>query len=143
MEAAAEPLPSVRGQLVALGPHDIGEMLELAEIAKPGPFGPRTYELGRYIGLREGGRLLAMGGERFHLPGFIELSAICVHPAGRGGGLGAAVTSHLARLAWSRGTVPFLHVFPDNPAINLYRKLGFRERARLWVIWQRRVSAAL
>jgi ribosomal protein S18 acetylase RimI-like enzyme len=35
-----------------------------------------------------------MAGERFQLPGYIELSAICVHPNGRGQGLGAALTLH-------------------------------------------------
>ena len=109
--------------------------------AKPGPFGPRTHLLGRYCGYRKGGRLLAMGGERFHLPGFVELSAIGVHPDARGIGLGAAITLHLAHLTLSRGEVPFLHVFPENPAVALYRRLGFRERTRLWVIWRRLMPA--
>ena len=43
-------------------------MMELAATAKPGPFGPRTFMLGRHIGYRDGGRLLAMGGERFRAP---------------------------------------------------------------------------
>jgi len=37
--------------------------------------------------------------------------------------------------------VPFLHVFPENPAAALYRRLGFRERTRLWVIWRRVMPA--
>lgn len=123
-----------------LGSIDANAMLELAEIAKPGPFGPRTHLLGGTIGYRDGGRLLAMAGERFRLPGFVELSAISVHPDARGRGLGSAITWHLARQALTRGETPFLHVFPDNPAIALYQRLGFRERARLWVIW-RRVAA--
>jgi ribosomal protein S18 acetylase RimI-like enzyme len=78
-----------------------------------------------------------MGGERFRLPGFVALSAISVHPDARGRGLGIAIALHLARIALAHGDVPFLHVFPDNPAVTLYRRLGFRERARLWVIWRR------
>jgi len=35
------------------------------------------------------------------------------------------------------GAVPFLHVYPDNPAGALYAKLGFRERARPWVTRRR------
>jgi ribosomal protein S18 acetylase RimI-like enzyme len=81
-----------------------------------------------------------MGGERFRLPGFVELSAISVHPDARGAGLGSAITLHLTRLALARGQIPFLHVFPDNPAVALYRRLGFRERTRLWVIWRRVVA---
>ena len=127
----------LRDDLTLLGADDAKDMLALAEVAKPGPFGPRAYLLGRYVGFRDGGRLLAMGGERCRLPGLVELSGISVHPDARGKGLGTAITLHLARRALARGETPFLHVFPDNPAAALYRRLGFRERTRLWAISRR------
>lgn len=136
----ATPDATSRGDPIILGADDTNDMLELADIAKPGPFGPRTSLLGRYVGYREGGRLLAMGGERFRMPGFVELSAIAVHPDARGTGLGSDVILHLACLALARGETPFLHVFPDNPAVALYRRVGFRERTRLWVIWRRVIA---
>jgi predicted GNAT family acetyltransferase len=68
------------------------------------------------------------------------MSAICVHPDERGRRLGVALTLHLARAIWARGEVPFLHVFSDNPAAALYARLGFRERAVLWVLWRRPVT---
>jgi ribosomal protein S18 acetylase RimI-like enzyme len=77
-----------------------------------------------------------MGGERFRLDRHVELSAIAVHPEARGYGLGAAITAYLARAAIARHQMPFLHVFPDNLAAGLYTRLGFRERARLWVLWR-------
>ena len=80
-----------------------------------------------------------MGGERFRPPGFVELSGICSHPSARGSGLGAAVTAHLTRMVLERGDTPLLHVFPDNPTVALYERPGFRERARLFVLWQRRL----
>jgi ribosomal protein S18 acetylase RimI-like enzyme len=137
LDDVALPDASSAPMFAALGAADVGAMMELVELAEPGPFGPRTYLLGGYVGLWRGGHLVAMGGERLRLPGFVELSAIAVHPAARGAGLGAAVTTHLARQALARGETPFLHVFPDNPAIALYVRLGFRERARLWVLWRR------
>lgn len=45
--------------------------LALATLTKPGPFGPRTIELGEYFGLFVGDRLMAMVGERM---GFV------IHP---------------------------------------------------------------
>jgi hypothetical protein len=33
----------------------------------------------------------------------------------------------------NRGETPFLHVKTDNPAIALYRKLGFQIRAKLYI----------
>jgi predicted GNAT family acetyltransferase len=127
---------------VPLGSAEATEMVALAHAAKPGPFDRRTGELGRYVGVRDkSGRLIAMAGERFRLPGYVELSAICVHPDARGRGLGAALTLHLARAAFARGELPFLHVFPDNPAAKLYARLGFQTRATLWVIWRRPMAA--
>ena len=55
--------------------------------------------------LSAGGGLAAMAGERFRLPGYVELSGICVHPDARGHGLGAALTLHLARATLARGEV--------------------------------------
>ena len=110
-----------------------------ADLARPGPFALRTIELGSYVGVRQAAtrRLVAIGGERFRPSPHVELSAIAVHPGARGRGLGAAVTVHLTNSALARGLVPFLHVFPSNPAVELYKRLGFRERARLWVLWCR------
>lgn len=141
LAADARTLPGkhpAEARIAPLGPDDPSDLVELAAVAKPGPFGPRTAVLGRFAGVRgPDGGLLAMAGERFLLPGHVELSAICVHPEARGQGLGAALTLHLARMALARGEAPFLHVFPDNPAAALYARLGFRERARLWVLWRR------
>ena len=136
---AAFPATSETECLV-LGSDDGADMLTLAEVAKPGPFGPRTSSLGVYLGVRRAGQLIAMGGERFRLPGFVELSGICVHPSARGTGLGAAITANLMRMVLERGETPFLHVFPDNPAVALYARLGFLERARLFVLWHRRLD---
>jgi ribosomal protein S18 acetylase RimI-like enzyme len=136
-----EPLDA-ETEIVPLGHADVPEMLALVESTRPGPFGPRTIELGSYVGVRDAqtGSLIAMGGERFSLDHHVELSAIAVHPDARGHGLGAAITAYLARAAIARGQVPFLHVFPDNPAATLYARLGFRERANLWVLWRRPAS---
>jgi predicted GNAT family acetyltransferase len=141
-DAVVSPDAALADDLTALGANDTTDMMHLAEIAKPGPFSTRTCLLGRFVGYRERGRLLAMGGERFCLPGFVELSAISVHPDARGRGLGSAIMAFLVRQALTQGTIPFLHVFPDNPAVTLYRRLGFRERTGLWVVWRRRRAGA-
>jgi ribosomal protein S18 acetylase RimI-like enzyme len=131
------PEPAAEGSIVPLGEADVDDMLALAEAARPGPFDRRTVMLGGYVGVRRDGRLVAMAGERFRLAGHVELSAICVHPAWRGAGLGRDLTLCLSQRTHARGQVPFLHVFPENPAAAVYARLGFRERARLWVLWRR------
>lgn len=136
---ALPPATDAESGIVQLGSENTAEMLTLIGETKPGPFGPRTSELGLYVGIRDGrgGRLIAMGGERLRVGGYVELSAIAVHPGARGRGLGGAVTAYLARAAIARGEIPFLHVFPSNPALGLYQRIRFRKRTTLWVIWNR------
>jgi ribosomal protein S18 acetylase RimI-like enzyme len=118
--------------VVRLEARDVSDMLALVEATHPGPFGPRTIELGEYIGVRRQGMLVAMAGERMRLDGFTEISAVCVHPSCRGQGLAAELINTLARSLASRGETSFLHVFDSNrAAIELYLKLGFVLRQRL------------
>ena len=125
---AAQPAAPI----VALGVADVPEMLALASVTQPGPFGPRTIELGDYIGIRRRGALVAMAGERMRLDGFTEISAVCVEPAHRGHGFAAELVRSVASSIAARSEIPFLHVFSSNhAAIALYRKLGFTLRRRM------------
>jgi GNAT superfamily N-acetyltransferase len=115
-----------------LTPADVPAMLELAHLTEPGPFGPRTSELGNFFGIFEAGRLMAMAGQRLHIPGFTEVSAVCTHPDARGQGYARALMSEVIADILSRGETPFLHVFADNhPAIRVYESLGFSWRRGL------------
>ena len=125
---APKPAP-VDFEVVELGDADAAEMLELATLTKPGPFFQRTHRLGRFIGVREGGRLAAMCGERLSLPGYTELSAVCTHPAFLGRGYAAGLMSLVTQGIIQRGDVPFLHVYDRNArAIALYERLGWVRR---------------
>jgi ribosomal protein S18 acetylase RimI-like enzyme len=107
----------------------IKEMLSLTELTQPGPFGPRTPELGLYLGVIESGRLVAMAGVRVQFPGFSEISAVCTHPDFRGRGYARSLVSALVIEIIRRGDIPFLHVRMDNAdAMHVYEKLGFRLR---------------
>lgn len=115
--------------IVPLSRLDANAMLELVQKAKPGPFGKRTHEMGNYIGIRDRGRLIAMAGERMHLDGYVEISAVCVDDDWRGKGLAARLVNVLRRKMEQRGETPFLHVLGDNlSAIRLYERLGFELR---------------
>lgn len=116
-------------EAVELGPADVAEMLALVALAKPGPFLPRTIDMGRYLGIRRGGKLVAMAGERLHPPGWTELSAVCTDPSWQGNGLAARLILALVAGIRERGEQPFLHTAADNVnALRLYDKLGFRLR---------------
>jgi ribosomal protein S18 acetylase RimI-like enzyme len=116
-------------EAVRLGAPDVPQMLGLVARTEPGPFLPRTIEMGTYLGIRRGGALVAMAGERLHLPGWTEISAVCTDGAYRGRGLGTRLTLAVAAGIRARGETPFLHVRASNAgAIRLYEALGFRFR---------------
>ncbi|MEU6172226.1 GNAT family N-acetyltransferase [Streptantibioticus parmotrematis] len=119
---AAGPDP----EAVLLGPVDVPEMLDLVERTRPGPFLPRTAGLGTYLGIRRGGVLVAMAGERMRPPGWTEISAVCTDPAYRGQGLAARLIRAVTAVVRERGDQAFLHAASENTgAIRLYEALGF------------------
>jgi predicted GNAT family acetyltransferase len=125
--AEVDEAPAVR-----LGAADVPAMLELIEATRPGPFRPRTVELGDYWGVRDGGRLVAMAGERLRVPGWTELSAVCTHPGARGRGLAAALSAQVVRGILGRGDQAVLHVADGNDgARRLYERLGFSLRRQV------------
>ncbi|MEW1722477.1 GNAT family N-acetyltransferase [Streptomyces sp. NPDC093109] len=125
--AATAPEPDA----VRLGPADVPEILDLVERTRPGPFLPRTVELGTYLGIRHEGALVAMAGERMRPEGFSEISAVCTAPEFRGRGLAARLVLAVANEIKARGETPFLHAATDNTnAVRLYESLGFALRRR-------------
>jgi len=123
----------------ALGDDDAAEMLALATLTRPGPFRARTHALGRFVGTRDHGKLVAMAGERLQMDGFIEISAVCTHPDYRGRGYGAALMRTVGARILAEGATPFLHSYADNTtAIGLYKSLGFEPRCEvIHAVWSR------
>lgn len=118
----ADPAPDA----LLLDASHAAQALALATLTNPGPFGPRTPELGEYFGLFEGASLVAMAGERLEAGPLREISGICTHPASQGGGRARRLTTKLVRRQMLRGQRPFLHVMAKNAGARaLYEKLGF------------------
>ncbi|MBR0799128.1 GNAT family N-acetyltransferase [Bradyrhizobium jicamae] len=131
--AAAESSPP-GVEIVRLGAADVPAMMALVELTKPGPFGARTLELGTFLGIRVGGELVAMTGERMKPGNYTEMTAVCVHPDHRGRGYAQALLSAVSRQIVARGEIPFLHVFTNNhSAIALYRRQGMDIRRSLHI----------
>ena len=117
-----------------LGDDDAEEMRALARSTRPGPFVARTHTMGRFVGIRDGGRLVAMAGERLRQPGHTEISGVCTHPDARGRGLARRLSAAVAAGVQARGEVAYLHAWSTNEvAIGLYRSLGFELRTEVEV----------
>jgi len=125
---AAMPSADETPDAVMLGPRHVPQTLELTALTHPGPFGPRTIELGDYFGCFDGETLVAMAGERMHAGTLREISGVCTHPDFQGRGLARRLMTALIRRQLQRGETPFLHVMRDNSgAHRLYERMGFRD----------------
>ncbi|GGY86708.1 GNAT family N-acetyltransferase [Pseudoduganella plicata] len=101
-------------------------MQELTAIAFPGYFRARTGTMGRYLGIHDGGRLVALSGERMDFGDLREVSAVCTHHEFTGRGYAGLLVRHVMHGMQEDGVMPMLHVGSRNArAIGLYETLGF------------------
>ena len=125
---APMPVEDAAPDAIPLRPEHASQAVELAKLTNPGPFGIRTPELGEYFGYFDGGRLIAMAGERMCAGDLQEVSGICTHPAFQGRGLAGKLTLKLVYRQIQRGMTSFLHVISTNAAARgLYEKMGYRD----------------
>jgi ribosomal protein S18 acetylase RimI-like enzyme len=127
---------------MVLGETDRGAMRELTQIAFPDFFRERTPELGLYLGIYDGARLIAMAGERLALTGLQEISGVCTHPDFAGKGHARRLTRALLSRHRRRGVGSFLHVSEGNAgARRLYDSMGFVVRASLLMCKVERIAS--
>jgi ribosomal protein S18 acetylase RimI-like enzyme len=112
---------------------DLPEMTVLYEATRPNrKLCQRIQKLGGFLGIRADRKLVAMAGLRMHLPGYREITTVATLPGHEGRGYATALVAALVERIRERKESPFLTVRSDNArAVEIYRRLGFRERARL------------
>jgi predicted GNAT family acetyltransferase len=135
----AQLVPAASDRIERLGPADVPAMAELVQLTEPGPFGSRSIEFGGFHGIRDGGRLVAMAGERIHPSRYAEVSAVCTHPDYRGRGYAAALVTAVTQGMIARGDLPMLHVRTGNPAVHVYEHVGYKTERMLGLLIVRRV----
>jgi GNAT superfamily N-acetyltransferase len=127
-DGRAGPAQDAAPDALPLGPGHVDQAMALARLTRPGPFGPRTIELGEYFGCFDDGRLVAMAGERMAAGGLREISGVCTHPGHQGRGHATGLVQKLVMRQLARGDIPFLHVMSANRrAHDLYLGMGFRD----------------
>ena len=121
-------------EVIELTPVDVPEMSALYSATRPGrTLCPRIQKLGQFLGIREEGKLVAMGGLRLHLAGYREITTVATMPGHEGRGYATTIVMALMARIHAAGNKPFLTVGTGNTrAIEIYRRLGFKERTRLY-----------
>jgi len=129
--------------VMELTPADVPEMSVLYTATRPGrTLCSRIQKLGPFLGVREDGKLVAMGGLRLHLAGYREITTVATLPGHEGRGYATAIVRALVERIRSRGDRPVLTVGTANSrAIEIYRRLGFKERTLLYSRTIRRAPA--
>jgi ribosomal protein S18 acetylase RimI-like enzyme len=122
------------GRVVALGPEHVEEVLAFYGAAYPGTwFEARMLETGRYVGIRDGLRLVCVAGVHVWSPTWrvAALGNVATLPEARGRGLAKTACAHLCRLLLDDGIDTIaLNVRADNTAaIRAYETLGFAHAA--------------
>ncbi|RZT78573.1 putative GNAT family acetyltransferase [Micromonospora violae] len=114
---------------VPLTAADLPSLRELYAHAYPGNwFDERMLDTGQYLGVREGGELVAVAGVHVFSPAYkvAALGNVTTHPSWRGRGLGAAVVAALCARLRESVTHVTLNVKADNAtAVRLYERVGF------------------
>jgi GNAT superfamily N-acetyltransferase len=128
------PQGNATPEVIELTPADVPEMSVVYTATRPGrTLCPRIQKLGQFLGIREEGKLVAMGGLRLHLPGYREITTVATLPDCEGRGYATAIVTALMARIHIAGNKPFLTVRTDNTrAIEIYHRLGFKERTLLY-----------
>ena len=88
---------------------------------------PNVIDIGRYIGVKIDGKLVALAGERIKVDGYVEISMVCSHPDHRRKGYAKGLSCEIMRKIIEDGDKPFLNVADYNTsAVELYKTLGFK-----------------
>lgn len=123
---------SITRHITELKEEHQSDLAELVNLVQPGYFRKRTSELGRYYGIYESGKLIAVTGERMQMNHYTEVSAVVTHPDHTGKGYAAQLVAQATNIIIGEGKIPFLHVTETNAkAIQLYKKLGFYTRRKI------------
>jgi predicted GNAT family acetyltransferase len=91
---------------------------------------PDDEKVRRWVGVRDGDRLVACAADTSAAPGVGHMGSVAVHPAARRRGLAGAVVGWLTRDLLRHGAdVVVVGVFvAEQPAMRLYERVGFRAR---------------
>ena len=119
----------------------VNAIYDLIWLVMPGYYKKRTFDMGNYYGIFKDGKLVAISGQRMQTNGFIEVSGVVTHPDYTRRGFAKQLTAHTTQAILETGKLPILHTTKGNPAITLYKSLGFKiTRAMNWWYFTKKIG---
>lgn len=113
-------------EIIPLTENYIDEIYNLVWLVMPGYYKKRTFDMGNYFGIFRNNQLVSIAGQRMQTNNFIEVSAVVTHPNFVRQGFAKQLTAFVTQEIINMGKLPILHTTKGNPAIKLYKSLGYR-----------------
>ncbi|WP_276165400.1 GNAT family N-acetyltransferase [Zobellia alginiliquefaciens] len=133
------PDVSITENIVLLDKSFMDEIYDLVWLVMPGYYKKRTFEMGKYFGIFNNGKLVSITGQRMQTNYFIEVSAVVTHPEYTRQGLAKQLIAHTTKEILRENKTPILHTNKGNPAIALYEKLGYElTRDMNWWLYRKK-----
>lgn len=117
---------AITENIIPLTHKHIDEVYNLIWLVMPGYYKKRTFEMGKYFGIFNDGKLVAISGQRMQTNNFIEVSGVVTHPDYIRRGLAKQLVTHTTNEILKTGKRVILHTTKGNPAIKLYETLGYK-----------------
>ena len=125
--------------IVLLDESFIDEIYDLVWLVMPGYYKKRTFEMGKYYGIIKNGKLVSIAGQRMQTNLFIEVSAVITHPNYTRKGLAKQLVAYNTKEILKENKKPILHTNKGNPAISLYKKIGYElTRNMNWWLYRKK-----
>lgn len=136
MSVTKETLRPVEGETVRLSGRDIAQINRLySSEGGPASYTARHIEQGVYCGVIVDGKLVSVGGTHVDSPEerIAVVGNVFTHPRYRGSGLATIATSAVTQAVLDHSDLVALTVEASNePALAVYRKLGYRQECTLY-----------
>jgi len=125
--------------IVLLDKTFIDEIYDLIWLVMPGYYKKRSFEMGKYYGVFNNGKLVSIAGQRMQTNLFIEVSAVVTHPNYTRKGLAKQLIAYNTKEILKENKIPVLHTNKGNLAISLYEKLGYKlTRNMNWWLYRKK-----
>jgi len=103
----------------------------------PGYYQKKSFEMGKFFGIFNDGKLVSISGQRLQTNDFIEVSAVVTHPDYTRRGYAKQLVAHTTKEILKSNKRPILHTNKGNSAIPLYEKLGYKvSRDMNWLLYR-------